>query len=266
MRIKKLLLPIMLLGLASCSTKGETSTLKGFDIDLAKELGKELGVEVKFEEIVWEQKELELSSKNIDLIWNGLTISDERKENLEISNPYLINKQVIISKDIESLDKNNSYKVAYEAGSAGESLFSSNELFQSSTNIESNSQTDALTEVLSGQSDLAIIDSIMAGYYLNSNSSFNTLNILDYKTEEEYYGIAARKGDKALINKVNEILNVLYTSGKTLEVANKYGLSDSLINSNYTSVESNDDSLDYILNKKTLVIGYTIFAPIAYID
>ena len=145
-------------------------------------------------------------------------------------------------------------------------MFASDALFTNSTSVESNSQTDALTEVLSGTSDLAIIDSVMAGYYLNSNTSFSSLNILDYETESEYYGIAGRKGDVALINKVNEVLNTLYTNGKTLEIANTYGLADYLVNSTYEAVEATDDSLNYILEKGTLVIGYTIFAPIAYFD
>ena len=267
MKFKKLLLPIAILGLASCNTIGEENeTLKGFDIELARALGEELGVNIEFEEIVWEQKELELSSKNIDLIWNGLTITDERKENLEISNPYLENRQVIVTKDITTLSNETNYTVAFEAGSAGSDLFAADALFTNSTSVESNSQTDALTEVLSGTSDLAIIDSVMAGYYLNSNTSFSSLNILDYETESEYYGIAGRKGDVALINKVNEVLNTLYTNGKTLEIANTYGLADYLVNSTYEAVETTDDSLNYILEKGTLVIGYTIFAPIAYFD
>jgi len=254
------------IALASCNKLASASNLVGFDIDFARELSNELGVEVKFQEIVWEQKELELSSKNIDLIWNGLTITDERKENLELSIPYLLNKQVVVSKNIDSLDSEKSYQIAFEAGSAGGDLFNSDSTFKNSKKVETNSQTDALTEVLSGTSDLAIIDSVMAGYYVNSNTSYKSLSILDYDSDSEYYGIAGRKGDKALISKVNEIITNMYQNGKTKEVASKYGLESYLVKPEEYVSSSSDDSLNYILDKKTLVIGYTVFAPIAYFD
>ena len=262
MRIKRVLfgvLAVATLGLASC---GKEKELKGFDIDLAKVVSKELGVEVKFQEIVWEYKELELSSKNIDLIWNGLTITDERKENLELSIPYLENRQVIVSKD-KNIDLNKNLIVSFEAGSAGEDLFESDSNFSSMTRVETSAQVDALTEVLSNNSDIAIIDATMAGYYINSNTSYSSLNIIDYNTESEFYGIAARKGEKALINKINAIITRLYDN-KIREVADKYGLTDFLVTPESYDTTSNDDSLDYIINKKSLVIGYTIFAPIAF--
>ncbi len=266
MRFKKILflLPILPVVLQATSCKKEEANLIGFDIDLAKEVCKEIGVEVRFEEIVWEQKEIELESKNIDLIWNGLTITEERQKVMEISCPYMKNKQVIVSKDINELNDKTKYTVSFEAGSAGDDLFKGNSLFKNSTSVEVSSQTDALTEVLSGTSDLAIIDSTMAGYYLNSSTSFKNLQVLDYETESEYYGIAARKGDLALINKINETLSYVYDKNKTFEIASKYGLNDYLIKPNYTSLNSNDNSLDYIMDKGYITIGYTVYAPIAY--
>src|SRR5574344_2565421 len=105
-----------LMGLSAC---GNGKTLIGFDTDLAKKVGEKLGVNVKFQEIVWEQKEIELSSKSIDLIWNGFTITEERKSALSFSIPYMVNKQVVVSKKSQSeLMGSTAYKVAVEAGSA----------------------------------------------------------------------------------------------------------------------------------------------------
>ena len=70
----------------------------GFEADFAKAVFEKLGVKAKFQEIKWETKETELASKNIDCIWNGMTITDERKENMQISTPYMQNKQVIVEK------------------------------------------------------------------------------------------------------------------------------------------------------------------------
>lgn len=78
-----------LIGLVSCGSADEQ--LIGFDIDLAKAVGENLGVDVRFQEIQWDKKEIELSSDQIDLIWNGLNITEERREAMEISSPYMVN-------------------------------------------------------------------------------------------------------------------------------------------------------------------------------
>src|SRR5574344_2050413 len=207
-----LLLAISSIPLMGCSASKEAS-LTGFDIDLARKTANYLGVNVSFQEIVWEQKEIELNAKNIDLIWNGFTITDERKENLSFSLPYMANKQVIIAKKgfTDTIDSKDTYKVAYEQGSAGGDAFSSESIFKNCTPIEVTDQITALTEVKAGTSDLAIIDSVMAGYYLASASSYGDyLTILtSYAFSSESYGIGARKGEDAFISKINEALSAL---------------------------------------------------------
>jgi polar amino acid transport system substrate-binding protein len=254
--------------LSSCSSD---KTLIGFDIDLSKAVATELGVNIQYQEIVWEQKEIELNAKNIDLIWNGLTITDERKEAMSFSVPYMENKQVVIARNSfsSSLASTSSYQVAVEEGSAGSDAFDDNDLFSGSTKIETSDQITALTEVLSGTSDLAIIDSVMAGYYLSDDSSYGgSLKILtDYAFANEEYGIGARKGEEAFLAKINEALSSCYAQGTTAEIAEKYGLSDDILEpSSFSafSTYSDTSSWDYIASKGTLVIGYTIFAPIAF--
>lgn len=274
--MKKLTLSfvLVLLSLSSCTGNTKEDTLKGFDIDLAKEACALLNITPVFQEIVWEQKETELSSKQIDLIWNGLTITDERKESLSISIPYMANSQVMVVKNSfndDSITAEDKYNVAFEDGSAGQDTFNDNEMFSGSKGIPVSAQTSALTEVLSGTSDIAIIDSVMAGYYLKSNTSYGTkLKILsDYDFTDEYYGIAGRKEDSYLMAKINEALDRLYTSGKTAEIASTYGLSNDLVSpSEYakSSDITDSSSWDYIESKGKLVIGYTIFAPIAFED
>jgi len=261
------ILSASLMALSACGT---TKTLKGFDIDLAKKVGDELGVKVAFQEIVWEQKEIELSSKNIDLIWNGFTITEERQQALSFSIPYMVNKQVVVGKNSQTaLSGSTAYKVAVEAGSAGSDAFDGDLLFKASQKIEVTSQIDALTEVLSGTSDLAIIDGVMAGYYLADSTSYgkSLKQLSDYENSSEYYGIGARKGEDALVAKINGALQSLYQTETTMAIASAYGLSAALVAPEaFTSYDSLSDhsSWDYIVSKGTLTIGYTVFAPIAY--
>jgi len=86
---------VMVVGLVACAGKKEVS---GFDIDLAKAIFEKEGIEVVTRKIDWSQKEIELNSGKIDLVWNGLTITDERKENMQISIPYLTNEQAVVVK------------------------------------------------------------------------------------------------------------------------------------------------------------------------
>lgn len=268
--------------LAGCASKPETAsssgyvdnypTLKGFDIDLAKATFKKLGITPVFQEIVWEQKETELSAKQIDLIWNGLTITDERKESMEISIPYMTNSQVIVAKNDfadDAITSDDNYKVAFEQGSAGEDTFNNYTMFSGCTSAALSAQTNALTEVLSGTSDLAIIDSVMAGYYLSGSSSYaSKLKILsEYSFDSEYYGIAGRKGETGLMGKINETLTSLYNDGTIASIASSYGLTNDLVKPEETSPSSTEtSSWDYITSRGTVIIGYTIFAPIAFSD
>lgn len=259
--------------LTSCNLNNNSNEkLKGFDIDLAKATCQELGLEANFQEIIWEQKETELSAKKIDLIWNGLTITNERKESLAISLPYMANTQVMIVKNSfndTNIDSNDKYKVAFEDGSAGQDTFNNNSMFSSCTGIPLSSQATTLTEVLSGTSDIAIIDSVMANYYLKENSSYKSkLKILtDYDFDDEFYGVAGRKEDVYLIAKINEALDTLYTNETIKNIANTYGLENDLVKiEDYTKANEINDkgSWDNIVTSGKITIGYTIFAPIAF--
>ena len=97
----------------------------GFDADLAKAFAKELGVDVEFVEIVWDNKIIDLNGKNIDCVWNGMTITDEVKNGMEVSNAYCKNTQVVVvKKDVadkyKTIESVKDLKFAAEAGSAGE--------------------------------------------------------------------------------------------------------------------------------------------------
>lgn len=129
------------------------------------------------------------------------------------------------------------------------------------------SQLDALNGLKKGDADVAVIDSIMAGYYMNNTDEFKDYQILEgVILAAEEYGIAAKKGNKALMSKINEALIALVDSDyKT--IAETYGLTaELLVNKDTVNplASATDESWNEVVADKKLVIGYTIFAPIAF--
>lgn len=206
----------------------------GFDAELARLVGKELGVTVEFQEINWKMKETELSSKTIDCIWNGLTWDEERAENMSLTDYYMLNRQVLVvaTKNADkytSVDSLDGANVAAESGSAGESVIT--ESLTNSTYIEKDAQIDVLTELIMGTVDAGVIDYVMANYLINKEgSSFAGLTIVEnaLTTQDEYYSIAFRKGSDVTA-KVNAILKDLKADGTVDTIAQKYGLVDAIV-------------------------------------
>lgn len=212
----------------------ENGEFIGFDVELARAVCEELGIEAEFQLIDWDAKETELKSKSIDCIWNGLTITQERIDTMEISIPYLKNQQVVVVKGENLAEYTDASavagkSVAAEAGSAGAEAMDNYPEVEYEL-VKTENQLLALTEVLAGTSDAAIIDSVMAGWYINTEgSNFTSLAIVEnIEFEPEEYGIAFRK-DSDVAAKVNEALLALKENGKLDEIAEKYGLTDYVI-------------------------------------
>lgn len=216
--------------------KGADGNWTGFDAELAKLVGEKLGVKVEFQLIEWTKKEAELAGKTIDCIWNGLTWSEERAENMGMTDYYMTNKQVVVTKaenaeKYATLDSINvaGVKAAAEGGSAGQDFITAN--FKNASFIEKQGQIDVLTELVSGTSDIGVIDFVMANYLINKEGSqFAGLKIVDgvAPAEAEYYAIALRK-DSDMVAKFNEILKGLKEDGTVEKLAKEYGLVDALV-------------------------------------
>lgn len=127
---------------------------------------------------------------------------------------------------------------------------------------------DILTELQSKNSDVGVMDSIMAGYYINKQYSDKLMIIPDLELSDEKYGIAARKDGAYTAKMISKTIIDLYIDGTVQDIANKYGLIDSLAIDENINIDLSDETgksdFDKIINSGTLVIGYTIFAPIAY--
>ncbi len=200
----------------------------GFDADMAKAFAKYLGVEVEFVEINWDNKIMELDGKNIDCVWNGMTLTDEVKAAMDCSKPYCNNAQVIVV----PADKADQYKTAedckeltfaVEAGSAGKDQAVANN-FKYTEVLD---QATALSEVAAGTCDAAIIDSLMAGAMIGEGTGYANLTYTAGLNSEEY-GVGFRKGSD-LVAEFNKFFDAEVANGNVQKIAETYGVQEALI-------------------------------------
>ncbi|MBQ2700121.1 MAG: transporter substrate-binding domain-containing protein [Clostridia bacterium] len=208
--------------------KDDNGNLIGFDADLATAFAAELGVKVEFVEIDWDNKILELDSKAVDCIWNGMTLTDPVKAAMETSNPYMNNAQVVIvpvdkAAQYQTVESLADLAFAAEAGSAGEA-----ELAKLNLNCTPvSAQADALMEVAAGTSDAAVIDSLMAAAMVGEGTSYANLTYTVGLNAEEY-GVGFRKGSD-LAAELNAFLLKADEDGTLLKIAETYKVQAALI-------------------------------------
>lgn len=232
-------------GLGGCSRRGENELvigytlyapmnymdggkLVGFDTEFAEIACAELGYTPVFQIIDWDNKVSELKTKQIDLIWNGMTITDELSENIAITDSYMENKQVVVVKsgkadkftDIESVSSASS--VAVESGSAGESVIRAQNSGVTINPMQA--QSDCLLEVKTGNSEIAIIDITMARAMTGAGTDFSDLTYIDVGFEGEDYGIGMRKEDTDLLAALNGLIAKYKTDGTFDALVAKYML------------------------------------------
>ncbi len=200
----------------------------GFDADMAKKFAEKLGVEVEFVEIEWDNKAMELDAKNIDVVWNGMTLTDEVKAAMATSNAYCNNAQIVIVKadvaeNYKTIEDCKELNFAVEKGSAGKEQADANS-FKSTEVVD---QATALTEVKSGTSDAAIIDSLMAAAMVGEGTGYADLTYTVPLNSEEY-GVGFRKNSN-LVDEINEFFKETYADGTMMEIAEEYGVQASII-------------------------------------
>lgn len=193
----------------------------GFDADLARLFAKDLGVDVEFQEIDWDNKILELNAGTVDCIWNGMTLTDEVDEAMECTITYALNAQVVVMKadalaDYPDAESMKDLSFAVEAGSAGEAVAEENGF---TVNAVQN-QAAALMEVAAGTSDACVIDKTMADAMTGEGTSYANLGYEVSLSSEEYV-VGFRKDSGAA-----EWLNLMFLSwmadGTMEELSKKY--------------------------------------------
>ncbi|MBE6587594.1 MAG: transporter substrate-binding domain-containing protein [Ruminococcaceae bacterium] len=195
----------------------------GFDTEFAYLVADELGIEVKFVPIVWDTRWFALETKDIDCVWNGMTLDETAKANADCTNPYVRNAQVVVVKE----SAKNTYTdastlkdctVAVEVASAGKGAAEAAGL----KFVEYPAQSDALMAVESGKADACIIDITMANAMTGEGTGYEHLAPA-FSLTEEVYAIGCRKGSD-LTAKINEIMAGLMKDGSLRKLAEKYEL------------------------------------------
>lgn len=206
--------------------RDENNNLVGFDIDMAKEAGKRLGMEVEFKPIDWGSKEAELNGKRIDALWNGMNITEKRKENILFSEPYMDGKQVIFlpkGSTVKSIDDLKGKVVGIQNSSTADEILEANQEMKASFK-EVRKYDDcvaAFMDLQSGRVDAVITDEIFGRYFISKNP--DTFLVLDKAIGEVgVLGIGFRKDDKELRDKVQKVLDEMKKDGTSAKISKQW--------------------------------------------
>lgn len=204
--------------------RDDKNQLVGFDIDMAKEAAKRLGLEVEFKPIDWSAKEAELSGKRVDALWNGLTITEERKQNIAFTAPYMENHQIIVvpagsaiktkadlagkvigvqegSSAVEAIDKDPAGKTVKQLKKFGDNV-------------------TALMDLSTGRLDALVVDEVVGRYYTAKKPG--DYAILDEHFGTEEYGVGVRKDDAELLGKIQKAMDEMKKDGAAARISNQW--------------------------------------------
>ena len=199
----------------------ESGEWTGFDAELANMFAEELGVNCQIVIITWSQKVAELDSKQIDLVWNGMTASEELGKQIDFSVSYAKNAQVAVVKSnsaIATKDDIKNAEVAVEAGSAGNTVATD----EGMANVNPvAAQVDALNEVVAGTSDVAIIDITMAQSVVGKGEYAGLKIVEGVSYGDEIFAVGLRKGSD-LKAELDAFLKAKYADGTITALATKY--------------------------------------------
>ncbi len=208
--------------------KNDKNEIIGFDVDLAKAAAQKLGREVEFKAIDWNSKEAELKSGRIDVLWNGLDITDERKQNMLFSDPYMDNRQVIFIRkgDEQNINAESDLagkNVGTQAGSTAEDYITSNENLKNSFK-EFKTYGDyisAFMDLENGRLDAVVCDEIVGRYYMAKHADkIDALNVVVGPTSE--FGIAFAKDNTALRDEVQKAFDEIVADGTAKKISEEW--------------------------------------------
>jgi polar amino acid transport system substrate-binding protein len=212
--------------------RNDDGEIVGFDIDLAREVAARMGVELRLQPIDWDAKILDLKSGDIDVIWNGLTITPEREESITFSKPYIANRQIVIVQADSGIDTKADMAgavVGIQLGSSAEDAINSDpatlETFDEVSKYQDNVQ--ALLDLEVGRIDAVVVDEILGRYYISQKPDVFAV-ASDFFAAEEY-GIGFRKGEFAFVEAVDAALDEMVADGTAAEISEKWFDEDVLL-------------------------------------
>lgn len=206
----------------------ENDEIVGFDIDAAKEVCERMGITLEICPVNWTTKEQDLNAGTIDCIWNGLSVSEERKQMMLMSEPYMNNDMVFIvngSSDIQTLDDLSDAKIGVQNGSTAQEILNASEVVASgATTMELETNVEALQQLDLNMVDAVFLDSVVANYEIVSTGK--DYRILEEGLSSEEYAIGFRKGDQALCDAVIGALKEMAEDGTLAEISTEWFGSD----------------------------------------
>lgn len=205
--------------------RNEQNEIVGFDVDVAKAVAEKLGVELVLQPIDWNAKEQELATKNIDCIWNGMSVNEERKKNMTLSVAYMDNNMALVVRSGEGIDTladMKDKKLALQAGSSAMDALNSKEEFKKSLKevVELKDNVQALMNLETKAVDAVLMDDVVARYYIEVNEK--PFVVLEETLATEEYAVGFRKGEESLKTAVEDALKELAKEGKLAEISEKW--------------------------------------------
>lgn len=205
--------------------RDEEGNIVGFDIDLANEAAKRMGLELELKPIDWDSKVLVLNKGDIDVIWNGFTADEERRQQVNFTDAYLENKQiVVVAGDSSIKDKSElSGKIlGLQSGSTSQDALEKDKAVEDSLKEvrKYSDNVKALLDLKIGRVDAVLVDEVVGRYYVGQKPG-------DYKILEEHFGqeeyaVGVRKGENEFLKKLNQTLKEIREDGTEAEISKKW--------------------------------------------
>ena len=202
----------------------------GFDIELAQYVSKKLGITVHFQPIDWDMKETELQNGTIDAIWNGYSATDERREKVAFTIPYMQNTQILVVKKtsgIHSVEDMKGKVLGAQNGSSGMLDFEEHpEVLKNRVKggdaDQYQSVNEAIIDLKNDRIDALLIDRVYADYYLTTEGIADEYDTIPSGFESESFAVGVRPADKKLLEALNQAFNELYQEGIFQQISQKW--------------------------------------------
>lgn len=209
--------------------RDDEGNIVGFDIDLAKETARRMGVEAEFKALDWDGVLFELKSRKVDMVWNGMTITQERKKQIAFSDPYFTGEQIILTRsgsDIKDIDDLAGRVVGTQLGSTSYFALEKSSIYKELKDVRTYvSYVEALLDLEAGRTDAVVIDSMVGRYYATMKANKEGRDVygfVDGSLADEDMGIGMRPEDKTLVAEINRIMDGMKTDGTYDKIYTKW--------------------------------------------
>ena len=204
--------------------RNEKNELVGFDISMAQEATRRMGIEAEFKPIDWSAKEAELNGKRVDMLWNGLTITEERKKNIAFTSPYMENHQIIVvpkSSTIKTKAELADKVVGIQDGSSAIDAVQRDPIAASLKELKKfGDNVTALMDLSTGRLDAVVLDEVVGRYYTAKRPDDYAVLEDNFGTEE--YGVGLRKDDSALLAGLQKALDEMKADGSAARISTEW--------------------------------------------